>query len=146
VQFWDWATKTRRAAPIAHFGGANAAAFTSDSKLLATGSADRAIKLWDVTSGTELATLTGHAKPIEGIAISRDDKILASCDGIWSRRDEPGEVKLWDLATRKELITLRDHQGCVFAVAFSPDGKTLATASADQTIKLWDLVRVEANK
>jgi WD40 repeat protein len=83
---------------------------------------------------------------VNDVAISPDDKLLASCDGIWQRKDEPGEVKLWDLATRKELPTLGDHLGCVSSVAFSPDGKTLATGSADKTIKLYDVIWAEARK
>jgi hypothetical protein len=59
VQLWDVATKQRRAAPLAHFDGANGAAFTSDSRILETGSLDRTVKLWDVTKGTELASLYG---------------------------------------------------------------------------------------
>jgi WD40 repeat protein len=124
--------------------GANGVAFTSDSRLMVTGSLDRTVKLWDVASGTELDELTRHHKPVNCVAISPDDRLLATGDGVWQRPDEPGEVIVWDLRTRQPLATLRDHQGCVFGLAFSPDGRTLATGSTDRTIRLYTVTRSPA--
>jgi serine/threonine protein kinase/WD40 repeat protein len=141
VQFWDVDRQVLRAAPLAHVDGANGVVFTADSKVMVTGSLDRTIKVWDVARGTELATLHGHTKQVHDVALAPDGKMLASCDGNWQQREEPGEVKLWDVAARNALLTLPPHPACVFAVAFSPRGNVLATACADGRIRLWDVVR-----
>ena len=53
-------------------------AFTSDSKLLASGSVDKTIVLWDPVTGNQLRALKGHTGTVGSIAFSPDDKQLAS--------------------------------------------------------------------
>jgi adenine-specific DNA methylase len=101
--------------------------------LLASGSEDTTIKLWDVATGKEQASLKGVTG---GAAFSPDGKTLAS-------GSQDNTIKLWDFATGKELITLPGHKDAVTCVAYSPDGKTLASGSQDNTIKLWDVARGE---
>lgn len=48
-------------------------------------------------------------------------------------------LKLWDVTSGRELKTLKDHTDAVFQIAFSPDGAQLASASADRTIRIWEL-------
>jgi WD40 repeat protein len=100
--------------------------------LLASGSEDKTVKLWDVASGRELRTLCGHSSFVLSVAFSPDGRILAS--GSWD-----GTVKLWDVASGRELRTLSGHSSFVLSVAFSPDGRILASASDDKTVKLWDV-------
>src|SRR5262245_18325338 len=47
------------------------------------------------------------------------------------------------IRAQQERLTLKGHQGAVTAVAVSPDGKRLATASADRTVKSWDIMTGE---
>jgi len=107
-------------------------ACSPDSKTLATGSWDTAIRLWDVATGKNTATLSGHTKEVRLLAFSQGGKTLTSAGG----RDLT--VKLWAVATGKNTATFGGHSE-LMSVAVSPDGKTLASGSLDSTIKLWDV-------
>ena len=108
-------------------------AFSPDSTKLASGSWDGTIRLWNVSTGTNTATLTGHAAEVRSVAFSPDGKTLASAGG----RDLT--IKLWDVASGNNTRTMRGHKEIVASVAFSPDGKILASGSWDHTIRLWDI-------
>ncbi len=104
----------------------------TDEVVLATGSADRMIKLWNYKTGKCLKTLQGHTSWVWSVAFSPDSQYLAS-----TSYDQT--VKLWDVRTGKCLTTLQEHTASVVAVTFSPDGQHLATGGFDQTIKIWEV-------
>jgi WD40 repeat protein len=114
---------------LGHPGGS--VAFSPDGHVLASG-AD-SVTLWDVGSGRELRTLTGHSGNVNSVAFSPDGRILAS-------GSQGNMLTLWDVASGRELRTLAGHSGNINSVAFSPDGRLLASGSDDKTVKLWDLV------
>ena len=89
--------------------------------MIASGSEDRTVRLWDVTTGTTKGTLGGHREDITSVAFSPDGRTLAS-----SSRDYT--VRLWDAISGHHKATLTGHTGVVRSVAFSPDGKTIAPA------------------
>lgn len=86
--------------------------------------------LWDVSSGTEVYTLSNHPTEVFSIAFSPDGNLLAS-----SHLD--GTVKLWDITERRLAQSLYGHSGAVTSIAFSPDGRMLASGSRDGTVLLW---------
>lgn len=116
-----------------HFDYIATLAFSSDGKLLASGSRDKTIKLWNVSTGVELRTFIGHSEKISSLSFSPDGKLLAS-------GSHDGTFKLREIATGKTLLTQKhsntDNTVLVNSVAFSPDGKILASAAND--IKLWN--------
>ncbi|NER19420.1 MAG: hypothetical protein F6J96_01375 [Symploca sp. SIO1C2] len=115
----------------AHPASVPSVSFSPDGKLLASGSSDNTIKIWDLEEGGELLTLSGHQYEVFSVSFSPDGKRLAS-------GSSDNTIKIWDLEEGGELLTLSGHQYEVFSVSFSPDGKLLASGSGDGTIKIWD--------
>ena len=116
-----------------HTSTVSSVVFSPDGRMLASGSFDYSLRLWNVGNKKELRVLNGHTSVVTSVAFSLNSQILAS--GSWDNT-----VRLWDVASGAELHKLEGHKGTVNAIAFSPDGRTLASASSDNTLKLWDVV------
>ena len=108
-------------------------AFKPNSYLLASGSIDKTIRIWDVsnTNLRHVRTLRGHTSVVRSVAWSPDGRTLASAS--WD-----GTVRLWNPDNGINFAVLRGHTDRVHSVAWSPDGRILASGSDDQTIRLWD--------
>lgn len=107
-----------------------AVAFSPDSKLLAAAGADRAIRIWEVESGKEIAVIEDHADWILDIAFSPDGKRLVSAS-----RDKTSKV--FDVAKKESLVTFPGHGQTVYTVAFHPDGKNVYSGGEDNLIRIW---------
>jgi len=107
-------------------------AISPGGDLIATGSDDWKIRLYDARTGQLTSTLGGAKQQVFGLAFHPAGNILFSCG-----RDPV--VQAWAVRTGRELAQLEGHEDLVLSLALSPEGSTLATASADRTIGLWDL-------
>lgn len=87
------------------------------------------IKLWQLETGKQLHTLSGHYDHVCSVAFSPDGKILAS-----GSKDKT--IKLWQVDTGNTLRTFTGFDEAVYSIAFSPNGETLAASSGDKTITL----------
>lgn len=102
--------------------------------ILATGSADSTIRLWDTTNRQETARLKGHTSEVRCVAFSADGTVLASAG-------KDCTAKLWELAPQTDSDTLRGHKRIVNGIVFSPDSRRLISTGygGAPAVKMWDV-------
>lgn len=88
--------------------------FSPDGQRLASSGEDKTVKLWRVSDGAALRTLTGHTLNVWSVA-----------------------VKLWRADTGRLVKTFSGHKQAVVSVAFSPNSQLLASGGDDSSIRLW---------
>ena len=122
----DW-----RGAVSGHTHNVRSLAFKPNSYLLASGSQDNTIRIWDVRdrdNPRHVRTLRGHTQYVTELAWSPDGRTLASASS-------DGTVRLWNPDNGINFAVLRGHTEDVHSVAWSPDGRILASGSEDTTIR-----------
>ncbi|KAL7904675.1 WD40-repeat-containing domain protein [Trichoderma velutinum] len=102
-----------------------------DATVIASGSQDRTVKLWDPETGLCIKTLEGHTGEIWSVAWAPDQKHVASAS-------DDSSVKIWDSTNGLCKFTLQ-HERPVHCISWSPDGTKLASSLPDGVVWVWDI-------
>ncbi|TIC35312.1 WD40 repeat-like protein [Wallemia mellicola] len=135
--------------------GVTSVAISPDGRMVAAGSLDTKVRVWDVKTGQQLERLTGHKDSVYSVAFAPDGQSLVS--GSLDRT-----LKIWDLSGTIKAInggnppqvqneingektgyavcinTLVGHKDYVLSVAVSPDGQWIVSGSKDRGVQFWD--------
>lgn len=142
-----------------HRGDVTTLIFSKDGKTLYSGARDNEIKVWDVTTSTELRSIKGHKGDIRNLFLLQNDSLLLSAA-------TDGTVKLWELAHQKVVVdtgnlndilsqtsiiaeesaekdrvvnTLQAHDFDIISMSVNLAMPTMATASSSNCVRLWDI-------
>lgn len=135
-----WLYDAASGGPIAHLAqrGLRAVAFSPDSRLVATGSADGTTMVWRTAGGGLVRVLYG-SKNIDALAFRPDGAMLATGSA-------DGGVRVWRLSDGTRFFLFVGHRAAVRHVTFSPDGDYLASGSDDGTTRIWIVGGTEAGR
>jgi WD40 repeat protein len=132
------ATTKRSLAPmpplLGHHNYVVSVAFSPRGNVLASGSFDEAVFLWDVRAGRLMRSLPAHSDPVCGLDFCLDGTMVVSCS-------TDGLVRIWDATTGQCLRTLvHEDNPAITSVCFAPGGHYVLAWSLDSCIRLWDYV------
>ncbi|XP_063968015.1 notchless protein homolog 1-like isoform X1 [Lytechinus pictus] len=122
--------KTSVARMTGHMQLINDVAFSPDTRLVASASFDKSIKLWNGHTGKFITTLRGHVSKVYQVSWSSDSRLL--CSG-----SSDSTLKVWDVASKAIKGDLPGHADEVYAVDWSPDGQRVASGGKDKVLKIW---------
>ena len=115
-----------------HSDSVSSVALSPDGKFALSGSYDKTVRLWDITTGQSLRVFSGHSATVTSVAFSPDGYHVLSGSADTT-------LRLWDVETGETLRIFSGHEGAVNNVVFSLDGTRILSGSQDATLILWDV-------
>lgn len=146
VRLWNIDSMTCIAVGLRHTGSVGSVAFSqTDCSFGVSVSQDMCLKIWEIPKTVKISsdlncvqTVLAHQKDINCVAVSPNDKIIATAS-------QDKTAKLW--STTLELIgTLKGHKKSLWCIQFSPVDQVVLTSSSDSTIKMWSIADLSCLK
>jgi WD40 repeat protein len=110
--------------------GIACADFSADGLVLATGSADRRVRIWNTRWGVSMTSAHVHQAPLNSIRFSPDNRMLVTAS-------EDRTAMITDVATGQTIAGPLAHDASVWFAQFSPGNDMVLTVSLDYTAKIW---------
>src|SRR5205085_185873 len=129
ARIWSAADGKTLATLGGHTGPVQCVSLSKDASRVATGSADQSVRFWDAATGRELQRFSVPRAPLVGVALLADDKSVVSAGADHA-------IHVWTPAAARIFA---GHAGPIFQVAAHPKGAQVYTASADKTVKAFDV-------
>ena len=114
-----------------HTSWAKSLTFSSNGRLLVSGSYDKTVKLWDMQTGGVIKTFHGHRRQVSSVSISMDCFRIISGSG-------DGTICLWDIQTGECLCTIQ-QESVIYCVNFSPLNPQHIFSISGGQIWEWDI-------
>lgn len=118
----------------AHDGEVNAVKWSPVDRLVATGGADRKVKLWDISKGSyeSKGVLVGSNAGVMAVDFDSSGNLILGASNDFASR-------VWTVNDQRLRHTLTGHSGKVMAAKFLGEATKVVTGSHDRTLKIWDL-------
>ncbi|MEH2259485.1 nSTAND1 domain-containing NTPase [Nostoc sp.] len=113
-----------------HSDTVTSVSFSPDGKMVASGSADGMVIIWN-RNGRKIKDFKAHEKKITRLCFSPNSQNILTAS-------EDKTFKLWRLEN-KEITTFKGHEDEITSFSFSPDGQKVISGSKDKTLRLWNL-------
>ncbi|MEH2081289.1 MAG: hypothetical protein V7K89_15200 [Nostoc sp.] len=113
-----------------HSDTVTSVSFSPDGKMIASGSADGMVIIWN-HDGRKIKDFKAHEKKITRLCFSPNSQNILTAS-------EDKTFKLWSIEN-KEITTFKGHEDDITSFSFSPDGQKVISGSKDKTLRLWNL-------
>lgn len=139
INVWDIDENKRIESLTGHNDWVWAIAFSPDGELIASGSGDQTVRLWNIKKQKKQRHVwSDHTGRVRAVAFSPDGNFLAS-------GGEDGKINLYNVKSR-QLISVLEKKGWANSIRFSPDSRLLAVGGQQGTVKVWDLSNLQEIK
>ena len=141
IRLWSLDTYQQLGNLAGHDDAVLSVAFDETGHRLVSGGRDGTIRVWDLVTETPVRVYREHGPWVWSVSITADGRAVAG--GF-----EDGAIKVWALSDTAaiEQHTLVGHTKRVWAVKFLPGDEQLASASAGQSLRVWDLHTGQCSK
>lgn len=139
IAILDFTSGNRTRQLTGHGGRVRALDISNDGIVIASGSDDRSVRLWNAIDWTQIRSMTGHGASVRSVQLSNAAaRVLSGADD--------NSVRIWDGRSGNMLHTLNGHTGGVNGAAFDRRTRYIVSGGDDERIRVWGYVAPVADK